>query len=404
MVIAAAIGILILGSIAEYSSSVGALRNASLAPSYNYSVQQPAYAQDPGMYASLQLDSVAYAPALAHITAYGCANGTARIIINSSSLTFSMPEITGDFYGYSTWTDGFYPQPGADEATVWYSLACAGKEYNGSIELYTVASYPGAQQAAYYAYISDRNESVVYNAVLQQVPALHVWTHCTYRNWQYDAYSEPDQCGSPSWEYLIYGNGSCADTYSVCIAPEPTGYNISSTGAQAAAYMYSFNLTIYDGVIARARLSSLNATAPLIAMGKDIGNASVVGVSGSGSAPGFAELVGPGGAYNANVSAITQYTQARNNLYGVLDYYNATMAQGEQAQIQQAISSYDAQENGLVYGAAGRGYYQCTASGRIFECRPQVPLYYVINVTGSAKYLQSNEVMDAAGSVVRVER
>ncbi len=204
----------------------------------------------------------------------------------------------------------------------------------------------------------------------------------------------------------MVSSGTCASnggpfTETVCIAPYPSGYNLSSIG-QEESYSYSINLTIRAGKTFTSRISSRNSTAPILYMGRIVGNVSVENVSSQQEPPGGAVLSGPRYGY-VNSTYLSRYETATSNLNSVLGYYNSSWVSYDIAsEIQQTASSYDNYKNQVIAGSRNMTQYGCEISAGSLRCSATYLFYYIINASISPKYFSGNQTITYEGSVIRV--
>lgn len=406
LIIAGAIGILVLSSIMQYGWIVRQYKNLPASTSNNYSVPaDPTYYQKPLIKASIPALSLPDNQNELSLSAFGCSNGTIFAYINSATATFSTYNLTQNFYNVWTYEDSFVPSPGLNNVRLNYVLDCNGSKYNGTDELSTVSPQANLQ-TTYSAYISGRNETIDYAVQKQQVFSLVGSAHCTYENFFYTPYPIQFQCGSISaWQYRILSsicssNGG-SPTETVCVVPGPSGYNIS-TSQHPSGYDYQANLTIMGPYQLRSRISSSNKENPVYFDGQVIGNLSVENVSYEQANQQSVLMSGQRTGY-INYTYLRGYEQARNNLFSLLAYYNSSFVSSDIAsQIQQEVAAYDFYESQLTSAASNSTPAHCYIQNGSMECPAQYPFYYMVNATISPRYVYQNQTISYEGSVIRV--
>jgi hypothetical protein len=406
LIIAGAIGVLVLFAIVQYGSIVKQYKNATNVSLGNYSVPgNPVYYQRPFLEASIPaVSSPDYQNELA-VAAYGCSNGTVSISLNSASIGFSANNITQRFYNVWTYEDGFTPSPGPNKVYLTYEILCDGSTYNGSESLSTVYSQAGTQ-LPYSAYLSERNESVNYGIQKQKVLSLSVSSHCTLENFFFTPYPIQFQCSSTNaWQYRV-SSSLCSSnggplTETVCIVPQESGYNISTTSQYQTGYDYSANLAITGVYTLNSRISSANRESAVYYDGEAVGNVTVENVSSEQINPGVVLVYGQKTGY-VNYTYLSGYEQAENNLYDLLAYYNSSEISADLAsEIQQELAAYDYSEARLIAAANSTAQIHCSMNGSI-TCPARYPFYYIINATISPKYVYQNQTLSYEGSIIRV--
>ncbi len=407
LIIAGAIGTLILFTIMQYGTIINHYKGMPNVSLSNYSVpENPVYYQKPYLEATMPpVSSSGYQNEL-DLAAYGCSNGTVSISLSSANITFSTYNLTERFYNIWTYEDGFIPSAALNKALLAYKISCNGSVYNGSEEMSTSYLQSGTP-LAYSAYLSKRNESIDYAAQKQEILALGSSSHCTYENFFYSPYPIQDQCGSAdAWQYRV-STAACASnggpgTETVCVNPEDSGYNISTASQYQAEYVYTVNLTIAGAYTFNSRISSSSKEDPVYYDGQRAGNASVENVTSAQSNPSIALISGLKTGY-VNSTYVSEYNQAEVNLDSLLAFYNSsTVSSSAYSEIQQAISSYDHYETQLIGETNNSGQAKCTIEGNSIACPAEYPLYYVINATISPKYLVGNQTISYEGSAIRV--
>ena len=406
LVITGAIGLLILSAVLQYRSTLGTAKGIANISFENYSIpSNQEYFSRPYIEIGIPQSSVADSQNYMKIEAYGCSNGTAHIELNSSSVEFDPSTINEAFYSVGVWQGSFYPYAGVDQISAKYSIYCGVTEYNGSVELSTVASGQNQQGSYQYsAYIYGRNEILDYGASEQKVITLVESQHCAYLTPMGTPFSTGAMCGSNAWGYNTE-TGRCIDLGTVdttCIFPEYSGYNISSVNPSAVRYSYSSNVSIIGPKTFSTSISSANRSSAVFYMANQIGTAYIKNVSYAGSAPSISMLTGNSSGY-VNSTAVIQYEQEWSSVYGILSYYNGAMVTSDvQSEIDQAVAAYDNYERRMISSATAQNQSQCRLNNNTFACAPMSPFYYVINATVSPKYFTGNQTISYAGSVIRV--
>ncbi len=414
--------ILITSAISVVSLSVISLYGQNLAvqrPLLNAisNATQPGYAQslrihvtdNPQIAVYVPANSTTYASSNLQATAYGCTSGIVNVSLSSPSVFFPDHNYTAKMFDVAVLSIPFEPlSQGPNTIGVRYYIICGNLTYSGSENLSTYARPPsgGSSIATYSAYLSNRTEEVTYALnPPTQVINLTEWSHCTQSNFWGTILPVSSQCGTSTWGYMAF-SGYCYYTKAVsvtsmqCIAPVATGYNTSDI-RDSAGYKYGFALAISSpfGVM-RAEIDG-NATSRLTLDNETVGSASVTGVSVSGQTPDVT-LISSGNGYSiANSTALAQYLQAKNNLYGTLGYYNSTSVDDPtQSSIQQSVSAFISASENL------RGHESdstsCAVSDGAYVCDSSSPFNYVIDVNVSQDLLGENQTLYYLGSEINL--
>ena len=408
LMIASAIGLLVLSSVIQYGGMVKNYKAMSARLPPNYSIAYtPTYYQRPYLYASMPMLSVSgYSNRLA-ISAFGCSNGTIDVRIRSSSIDFSYYNISQSFYNAIMYYDNFSHLSSLSAANLSYSIGCAGQYYNGSVELST-AYQPQTPQAQYSAYLSGRNESVTYSQYLQNISYLMQPAHCTYENFFYNPYPISAQCGSSSaWQYRVFSSicssngGSLTQTY--CVVPEPSSYQLVFASSQEN-YSYSANLTINVGYPLNSKISSKSLSSQIRFGSAVVGNASVEGINYSGTPP--TGLISYNGLLvTPNSSYVSDYEQASQSLFSTLSFYNSsTVSPTIASEIAQEVYSYDYYSAKLLNASkeSQSPSSRCILSANAIKCPATSPFYYYITANASPYYVRSNQTLEYRGSIIKV--
>ena len=406
LIIAGAIGMLVLSSITQYGGMVRNYKQMSARLPANYSVAySPIYYQKPYLYASMPSLSLLGYPNRLAISAYGCANGTTYIRIKSSSISFSYYNISQRFYNAIVYYDNFSPLASPASANLSYSINCQGQYYNGSIGLSTLSQAP-TLQSQYSAYLSNRNESVMYSQYSQSIPYLTEPAHCTYENFFYTPYPISAQCGSSdAWQYRVFSSicssngGSMTETY--CVVPEASAYGLMYASSPLN-YSYSANLTINVGYLFHSKISSKNGSSTAYLGGQPVGNVSVSGINYSGAAP-VGLISHNDSLVEVNSSYVSGYEQARQSLFSTLSFYNSsTISPTIASEIEQEIYAYNYYSGRLLNASGTAALSKCTESANAIACPSTSQFYYYINAEISPSYLQSNQTLEYRGSIIKV--
>lgn len=406
LIIAGAIGLLVLSSVTQYGGMVKNYKAMALRLPTNYSIAyNPTYYQKPYFEAQISPTSSQGSNNLLSMAAYGCANGTVSVQIKSQTMSLSAYNITQDFYNVWVYQDKFTPSSNPAYVSISYAIACAAVRYNGSINLSsTSAQQPASSQ--YYAYLSGRNESISYIPNVENIPYLSQPAHCTYENFFYTPYPIGAQCGtSNAWQYRVFSSpcssngGSMTETY--CVVPQQSAYNLTSTSA-TLNYTYSVNLTMDTGYVLRSYLSSRNATSRVYFAGQPAGNASINAINYSSAGP-LTMLSYGNTLADVNYSLASGYDQARQNLFSMLSFYNSSTVSPEIAlQISQGIYEYNYYAGKLINASESASQSQCSKENGIIKCPAQSPFYYGIDAKLAMPYAQSNQTTEYQGSIIRV--
>ena len=406
LMIASAIGLLVLSSVTQYGGMVKNYKAMSARLPQNYSLAyNPTYYQKPYLYASMPPLSISgYSNRLA-ISAFGCSNGTIDVRIRSGSIDFFYYNMSQNFYNAIMYYDNFSPLSSPSTANLSYSIVCAGQYYNGSVELSTTYQ-PQILQAQYSAYLSSRNESITYLQYSQNISYLSQPAHCTYENFFYNPYPISAQCGSASaWQYRVFSSicssngGSLTETY--CVVPEPSPYWLISASSQDN-YSYSANLTINAGYTLNSKISSKSPSSPISSGGAVVGNASVEGINYSGASP-TGLIYYNGILVTPNSSYVSDYEQASQSLFSTLSFYNSsTVSPTIASEIGQEIYAYDYYSAKLLNASKESPSSRCVWSASAIKCPAASPFYYYITAKTSPSYVQSNQTLEYRGSIIKV--
>jgi hypothetical protein len=416
ILITSAIAVLSLSVISLYGKNLavqrtllGAISNAT---PQNYNQLPKANDTDnPQIAVYAPVNSTSYGSSNLQITAYGCTYGTVNLTLTSPSVFFANNEYSVKMFEVAVLSIPFEPLlQGPNAIDVRYDLSCGNATESGSESLSTYArpSSGGFSTPAYSAYISNRSEEVRYALEPpSQVINLTEWSHCTDSNFWGTIYPISEQCGASAWGYMAF-SGYCYYTKAVsatsmqCIAPVATGYNTSGIRG-SANYTYGFSLAVSSpfGVM-RAKISGPGPS-NLTLDNETVGSASVASVGFSGQPPDVTLITSGNGYSVANSTALAQYLQAKNNLYGTLGYYNSTSVDDPtQSSIQQTISTFISASEFLR--ASEPGAAACVVSDGAYVCEPISPLTYVIDVNVSRNLLGENQTLYYLGSEINLFR
>lgn len=417
ILITSAIAVLSLSAISMYGKNLGVQRTLLDAASNAMQpapvqVPLPDIAADPQVAVYVPVNSTVYASSSLQATAYGCTYGTVNLTLSSPSVFFSRSSSSAKMFGAAVLSMAFEPlAQGPDTIGVRYDISCGNVTKSGYESLSTYASAPssgGAPGATYSAYISDRSEKIEYGlAPPSQVINLTEWNHCTHSNFWGTPLPTSSQCGASAWDYMVF-SGYCyytaqvSTTSTYCIAPVPTGYSTVAIGG-ATGQEYSFSLAISSpfGTM-RAALNG-SGESRLTLENETVGYAVVANVSAPGQSQ-DATLISSGGGYAmANQTALSQYLQAENNLYGTLAYYNSTSVDSStQSSIEQAASTFRGASGNLRSSESGG--VPCNVSAGSYVCDSNSPFTYVIEVNMSRGLLAENQTLYYLGSEINLFR
>ncbi|MEM4064070.1 MAG: hypothetical protein QXR16_01210 [Candidatus Micrarchaeaceae archaeon] len=410
LLILGAIGTLAVSAIALYSNKVHyaqKLFGSALSGNSPLNFSVPAM-HSTGVYVTLYmpLNTTLYQQSQLYVAVYGCANGSAEFHLASNSLAFASSNLYDAFNGIGMLSTEFEPiKPGTDTASINYSVSCGSYTEANAARLSTFST-ESTQNSQISARISNRRERIIYPFEdKMSMFALSEWSHCTYTDFWGNPLPTSIQCGANAWDYRIFSDycytRDSVQTVTFCIAPYPTGINLSTAGVSEEKYAYSFTLYLYafDNLLL-ANLSNASRTSNVLLGKSTVGNATILNVSGN-SAFSSVEVLSKGNySWVANASAYEWYTQAKNNLYSTLSYYNNSgVSQSTQAQIQQIISAYSEAYSNLVksepYNLTG-----CSFSGYQMSCNAIEPFSYYINA--NIQGLAANSTTSYMGSIVTI--
>ncbi|MFP3289332.1 MAG: hypothetical protein RXO35_02790 [Candidatus Micrarchaeota archaeon] len=320
-----------------------------------------------------------------------CPQGYANISIYAPNILLSKDKINKSidniFAGYVY----FVPeQSGTENLILSYKALCNGAKYNGTLLLPTYATYLSFENRSAVAgsfSITKRNEFIRYNySGVENIFAITTWSHCSL--WHGIPYSMGifAQCGtSNAWDYFMF-NGYCytedkgVDS-TTCIYPTQTAYNLSTINSYDHTFLYNFTIEIdYQGLRMSAIFNNTECT-KVFQGNAEIGTACISNISGIGPLN-YASLISNGTKSGiANQTLYQSYSQARNNLYSTLDFFNgSSITSSEQSQINSAINYYSKIASDLEeYGFENES--NCYIGSSYVICKPVYPLAYVINAT-----------------------
>lgn len=416
VLITSAIAVISLSAITLYGKDmavqrtlVGAITN--ITPP-NYGPPQPAgAAADPQIAIYVPPNSTTYSGSNLQVTAYGCAYGAANVTLSSSSVFFSNNRTSARVLGAAVLSMPFEPLlQGPNTIDIRYDFSCGNVTKSGSESLSTYArSYPSnASAASYSAYISNRSEEISYAlGPPSQVINLTERGYCTQSNFWGSPLPISEQCGTSAWGYMVFSDycyytKAVSVTSTQCITPVATGYSTVGV-SDSAAYSYGFSLAISSPFGVMRAVVGGNGEAALKLDNETVGRVSVAGVSGQGQAQGVTLISGGDGYSVADPAAMAQYIQARNSLYGTLDYYNSTSVDDStQSSIEQSVSAFVGASKNLRGGNPVAA--ACTVSGGAYVCGASTPFTYVIDVNVSQDLLGANQTLYYLGSEINLFR
>jgi hypothetical protein len=413
LLITSAIAALSLSVISLYGRNVAVQRGLldAAANSINPSAEpqyQQAVADDPQVLIYVPPNSTVGKGSSVQITFYGCAYGTASAALSSQSVSFARNGSSADMSDIAVLAFPFTPiTPGPDSINVSYSVLCGNATMRNSRSFLTYATSSADAVAALYSVsISNRSERISYTLENQDpVLNLNEWSRCT-GSALFNGQSDLAQCGQNSWDYMVfspycYYTAEVSMTSTYCMAPVGTGYSISGAGADAE-YVYNFTLLLDSpsGTM-RSVLDYRSNESNVTLDGRTVGRARIESVSGDASVP-APTLISNGSAYHPiNETEYLQYTQAKNNLYGTLSFYNSSSVTSDvQSEIQQAVQAFISSSSGLINAKSPST--ACNVSGSAYVCNAAYPFTYVISVNMSRGMQTGNQTLYYLGSVIDV--
>jgi len=390
ILILGAVSLLALSVVSVYSNRMGQAKtiiglNLTM-PRYNASYTQNIF--NISAYAPLQTN-VGLQYSLDYVII--CPEGYVNISIYAPNMLLSEDKINRSINNIFAGYVYFVPvQSGTENLILSYNALCNGAKYNGTLLLPTYTTYlafeNGSGSAGSFS-ITKRNEFIRYNySGVENMFAVTTWWHCTL--WHGMPYSMDivAQCGtSNAWDYFMF-NGYCYTQNegvgaTTCIYPTQTAYNLSTINSYDHTFLYNFSMQVdYQGLLMSATFNNTECTKVFQGDAK-IGIACIANISGIGPLN-YASLISNGTKSGiANQTLYQSYSQARNNLYSTLDFFNgSSITSSEQSQINSAISYYSKVASDLEkYGFENES--NCHIESSYVICKPVYPLAYVINAT-----------------------
>jgi len=319
-----------------------------------------------------------------------CPEGYANISIYAPNMLLSEDKINRSINNIFAGYIYFVPErSGSEDIRLSYNALCNGAKYNGTLLLPTYTTYLSFENSSGIGSfsITKRNEFIKYNySGVENVFAITTWSHCSL--WHGIPYSMDivAQCGtSNAWDYFMFNEYCYVQNEGVgattCIYPTQTAYNLSTINSYDHTFLYNFSMQIdYQGLLMSATFNNTECTKVFQGNAK-IGIACIANISGIGPLN-YASLISNGTKSGiANQTLYQSYSQARNNLYSTLDFFNgSSITSSEQSQINSAISYYSKVASDLEkYGFENES--NCNIKSSYVICKPVYPLAYVINAT-----------------------
>ena len=419
LLILSAIAALSLGLLSMYSNTLSVSRQAYDAFINPNSIQNNLSSQsgdNPNLYAYVPLNSTALSENPMFMETYGCTNGKAELSLSSASVAFSNNNFSYNFTGATIKYLYFNPEnSGQHLLNIDYNITCGKYSNSGSSEYNTYSSSTAPTQkneSAITAVITYENESVLYPFSTSSISYINESNHCTEKDvWSGFIYPPSVQCGSTnSWDYMVF-DGSCESpdwSYSrtYCFVPGESGYKILLP--DTANYSYSYKILVRingDSKMLLFNLSSADSSSLIMQEGKIIGNATVesVTVSSPTTSP---YIQSPQGYSQISSSAYSGYTEAENNAYQVLGFYNSTgVSYSTSSAIQEAVSAMDLNAKRLLDSIHqyNNSNLSCSISGLYYDCKPAYPFTYIINLTLYNNTYPGNTTLLYYGSIVNLK-
>jgi len=340
-----------------------------------------------------------------------CPEGYANISIYAPNILLSEDKINRGINNIFAGYVYFVPeQSGTEDLRLSYNALCNGAKYNGTILLPTYTTYlsfENSNGSVGSFSITKRNEFIKYNySGVENVFAITTWSHCSL--WHGIPYSMGivAQCGtSNAWDYFMFNDYCYTEDKGIssttCIYPSQTAYNLSMINSYGHMFLYNFAMEIdYQGLVMNAIFNNTVCT-KVFQGNAEIGTACIVNISGIGPLN-YASLISNGTKSGiANQTLYQSYSQARNNLYSTLDFFNgSSITSSEQSQINSAISYYSKVASDLEkYGFENES--NCNVGPDYVICKPIYPLAYVINATLNESIV--NTTLYFQGSVLNLK-
>jgi hypothetical protein len=237
---------------------------------------------------------------------------------------------------------------------------------------------------------------------------------CSVENWEYQQENIQEQCGGAQWYFWIfsgncyYGHGIMTATYCVYLNAAPLSLGSPGTSPE---YAYNITLELYTRSIPVSIAANLTDRSPY----GDLRNGTAT--YGNAIVENDIAAVSPLQYENTvlmktnrtvevvNSTVYQSYSQALNNLYAVLGYYNGTgVDDGDMATIQQTISTYNLEEAKLASSQV-QSDQDCWIGGNTvseYICRP-VGLFDYENITARIGRIRAQTGLESvSGSVVNL--
>jgi hypothetical protein len=258
----------------------------------------------------------------------------------------------------------------------------------------------------------DRHNEYVFYSISNATPVYtaEMWSFCSRVNMYYQQRPIQFQCGNANWyffefdPYCYWDNGGLPRTY--CVELTPTNTSVRQMQSQQS-YAYNITVTLFNR--STALYSDINSTAAVFpvlgADGKDYGDASVEGVSGTGTQAysNYMVLNTTESRWQTNMSDYSAYQQALNNLVSVMDYYNNTG--GDVDSISEAISALNSTALRLIASNLAVNTNDCDIIVQgpkwYYSCKPFSLLYYNIDARLNMSRVV-HQLLAVQGSTVNV--
>lgn len=344
------------------------------------------------------------------IATFGCNSGTLSVFFNSSSITFAENKIDVQVSGIGLNAAYFTPEvQGYHQIDVNYNYSCGDLHKNAELNLttYSFPSIVSFVNNSPSAAITDRKEQISYNRI-NDGPLVGVteFDHCTYAG-IFGPTGISSQCDtSNAWEYSVFSSycysTSNYQTRTYCIVPYPTGYLMGHPDPLNYSYNYSFLLDIYSqNLDFKANLSN-NHGSKLFLNGHNVGNVTISRVSGTTNIQEINFLIFNGNSKVSNPSAYSQYFQAKNNLYGNLDFYNGTTVSTDiQSSLDSSVLAYSKSLNNLINSTIQNS--PCAIQASSYVCNSLSLFSYEIDINAIGTPLL-NSTISSEGSVIKIIR
>ncbi|MDE1869901.1 MAG: hypothetical protein KGH71_02855 [Candidatus Micrarchaeota archaeon] len=340
------------------------------------------------------------------IASIGCSTGSLDISFSSPGITFSKNSLRMKINGTNFNTTYFTPESnGYHQINIFYNYTCDNQNASDLSQLFTFASQTRREisNPSSYAVISNRSEHVEYQLISAgNIPNLKEFSHCTYSG-PFGPAGIGGQCGTTdAWEYSVFSDYCYTQsnyyTLTYCIVPSQSAYSLSSPDPANYSLNYSFSLELNTPNAILTSQVSKNLS-KLMLGGKIVGTANVTSVGGAMPPPSLMILTNASGSSGIDPSIYASYSQARNNLYSELNFYNKSEISTDlQSSIDSSLLAYSKASSTLINGT--KQSLKCNFLGSIYDCTSPSPFYYIIKLNASGTGLE-NQTLNYEGSTLQ---